>query len=173
VSFAAKGAFMLDPNLFEVTREADRWVCRPSVVFVRLSLVLGAGLSALMVWAASVIWRNGDGAETLWVGGFFLVVALFAAGLAVWRWRMGRTPLTVERSGRVCHGGKELCSAGQVQSVRLMPPPSGEGAYDVCLELGTGARKEVPGFAYGSRDNALTFARELAAELRVTVVEGR
>ena len=35
---------MLNPNLFEVTREADRWVCRPSSLFVRFSVLLGAEL---------------------------------------------------------------------------------------------------------------------------------
>jgi hypothetical protein len=93
------------------------------------------------------------------------------AGLTIWRLRTGRTPLTVERSGRVCYGEKEICAAGQVRSVRVLHAPSGEGAYDVWLDLEAGTRLEVPGFAYGSRDNAIAFAQELAAELHVTVVE--
>jgi hypothetical protein len=93
------------------------------------------------------------------------------AALATWRARAGRTPLIVEPSGRVCYGQKELCSAGQVRCVRLVLSPDDEGderTYDVCLDV-AGARVVVPGFAYGSRENAFAFAQELAQELRVPV----
>jgi len=124
-----------------------------------------------MIWIAWIIWRDGPRGDTIWLGVVVLLIAALAAVLAVWKLRTGRTPLTVERSGRVSYGEKELCSAGQVQSVRLVAAPSGDGAYDVCLDLEGGTCKEVPGFAYGPRENALAFARELAAELRVPFVD--
>jgi hypothetical protein len=89
----------------------------------------------------------------------------------VWRWRTGRTPLTIERSGRICFGEKELCPAGEVRTVRLVRAPGGDDGYDVCFELNDGTRKVLPGFAYGSRENALAFAREVARELHVNVEE--
>ena len=160
---------MLNPNLFEVTREADRWVCRPSSLFVRFSVLLGASMSAFLGYIAWTFFRDGRRDENVWVGTVILVLAVFLSGLAVWRWSMGRTALIVERSGRVCYGEKELCSAGEVRTVRLVPSPGGEDGYDVCLVLHEGTRKLVPGLAYGSRETACAFAQELAAELGVTV----
>ena len=93
---------------------------------------------------------------------------MFVVALATWRLRTGRTPLIVERSGRVYYGEKELCSPGQVRTVRLVPS-SGESDYDVCLELDGGTRRLVPGFAYGPRESALAFAQELGAESGVRV----
>jgi hypothetical protein len=159
---------MLNPNLFEVTREADRWVCRPSTLFVHFSVLLGAGMSAFLVYLAWTFFRDDRKDENVWVGTVILVLAVFVSGLAVWRWLMGRTALIVERSGRVCYGAKELCSAGEVRTIRLVPLP-GEDGYDVCLVLHEGTRRVVPGFAYGSREGACAFAQELAAELGVTV----
>jgi hypothetical protein len=159
---------MLDPRLYEITREGERWVCRPSTLFVRFGFFMGAGMSAFLVYLAWSIWRKGPSDEAGWFGAAIFLMAVLVAALATWRWRTGRTPLTVERSGRVCYGEKELCSAAQVRYVRLALSPGGEGAYDVCLDLG-GSRLVVPGYAYGSRENALAFAQELAGELRVPV----
>jgi hypothetical protein len=156
---------MLDPNLFEVTRDGERWTCRPSMVVVRFGLVLGIAMSVFLAYLSWTSWRNDEG---MWFGAVILLIAVFMAALTTWRWWIGRTPLTVERAGRVCYGGQELCAAGKVRSVRVAPTPSGEDAYDVWLEL-DGGRILIPGFAYGSRDNALAFAQELAHELRVPV----
>jgi hypothetical protein len=132
---------------------------------------MGAGMSAFLVYVAWTFLREERQDNTLWLGALILLLAAFVAGLSLWRWRTGRTPLTVERSGRICYGEKVICSPGVVRSIRVVEHPHGEGAYDVMLDLHEGTRLEVPGFAYGSRDNAIAFAQELAAELHVTVVE--
>jgi hypothetical protein len=159
---------MLDPNLFEVTREGERWACRPSTLLVRFGFALGAGMSLFLVYLAWTLWRAGPRDEAVWFVALILLIAALVAVLATWRLRTGRAPLTVERSGRVCHGEKVLCPPGQARCVRLVLSPGGEGAYDVCLEV-SGPRVLVPGFAYGSRENALAFAEALARELRVPV----
>lgn len=161
---------MLNPNLFEVTRDGERWMCRPSTLFVRFSFILGAALSAFLVYLAWIMGNDSQSAEEVWFGAAILLVAVLVAALATWRLRAGRTPLIIERSGRVSYGAKELCAPGQVRTVRLVAS-SGEGDYDVCLELAGGTCKVVPGFAYGPRKSALAFAQELGTELGVTVAQ--
>src|SRR5688572_28792817 len=159
---------MLNSNLFEVTRDGERWMCRPSMLIAQLGFGLGAGMSALLIYLAWKFWRNGQSEETDWFAGIMLLIAMFVAALATWRLWAGRTPLIIERSGRVSYSEKELCAAGQVRTVRLIAS-GGEDEYDVCLELEGGARVVVPGFAYGPRESALAFAQEVGTELGVPV----
>ena len=125
-------------------------------------------MSAFLVYLAWIVWRDSQSEEAVWVGAAILLVAVFVVALATWRLRTGRTPLIVERSGRVYYGEKELCSPGQVRTVPLVPS-SGDSDYDVCLELDGGTRRLVPGFAYGPRESALAFAQELGADSGVRV----
>jgi len=91
-------------------------------------------MSAFLVYLAWIVWRDSQSEEAVWVGAAILLVAVFVVALTTWRLRTGGTPLIVERSGHVYYGEKELCSPGQVRTVRLVPS-SGESDYDVCLEL--------------------------------------
>jgi len=82
-------------------------------------------MSAFLVYLAWIVWRDSQSEEAVWVGAAILLVAVSVVALTTWRLRTGRTPLIVERSGRVYYVEKELCSPGQVRTVRLVPS-SGE-----------------------------------------------
>jgi hypothetical protein len=164
---------MQDPIPYVVMREGDRWVFRPSGLFAGLMVTgFGAGSAFCAYLAVSFLRKAGDT-----VGVAFGCIFLFAAGLifglGVWAFRTRRTPLTVERDGRVCYGARELCAAGTVRSVRIAPSLGGEaGDCEVCLELDGGKLASVPSqyFAgFGSKDQARPFAESLASALAVGV----
>jgi hypothetical protein len=161
---------MLNPNLFDATREGDRWVCRPSALLARLHVGLGVGLGVFLLYLAWGFVRAGG--EAAVIGGVFLLSAGFVAGLGLWAWRVRHTPLTAERTGRVCYGGRELCPAGLLRAIQVRPARGDDGDWDVCLELDGGRCVGLPGrfFAsFGGLDETRHFARELAAAAGVPV----
>jgi len=58
-------------------------------------------MSAFLAYLAWIVWRDSQSEEAVWVGAAILLVAVFVVALTTWRLRTGRTPLIVERSGRV------------------------------------------------------------------------
>jgi hypothetical protein len=152
---------------YTVTRHGDRWEFRPSDTFVYFIVCCWAGGIGLFVWLAFLT-------ESFFRIVFLLAAALLAGGI-VWALATRRTPLTVERTGRVSHGERELCAAGTVRGVRIADARTGDsGDCEVCLELGEGKLVYLPSssFYFGSfprRDGAHEFGRELAAVLGVEV----
>jgi hypothetical protein len=109
---------------------------------------------------------------------FGIPMAIFAFQLVfhgVSGWRRRNVPLVIEPDGRVRYGDEELCPAGSVAAVRVVPDPLSEGdGHKVKLDLTTGVSVELPGpyFDYFlTRDLARRFADELATPLGVDVVD--
>jgi hypothetical protein len=154
---------------YTVTRYADRSEFRPSDTLVFFLITWWVVGIALFVWWASM------------TASFLRVVCLAGAGLMllgiVWAWWTRRTPLVVGPAGRVSFRGGDLCPAGTVRAVRVAGARTGEsGDCEVCLELDEGKRVYLPSSSlyFGSfkrRDDAYTFAAELATALNVGVTE--
>jgi len=152
---------------YTVTRHADRCEFRPSDTLIFFLVSIWAGGITLFVWWASLT-------ETPLRIAFLLLAALLAGGIAL-ALTTRRTPLTVERTGRVTHGDRELCAAGTVRAVRVADARRGEsGDCEVCLELDGGRLVFLPpsSMYFGSfktREDAFAFAGELVAALGVEV----
>lgn len=152
---------------YTVTRHGDRWEFRPSDTFVFFLVSFWVGGIGLFAWWASLT-------ETFLRIAFLLLAALLAVGI-VWALATRRTPLTVERTGRVTHGNRELCAAGSVRAIRVADARTGEsGDCEVCLELDGGRLVYLTSSSmyFGSfktREDAYTFAAELVAMLGVQV----
>ena len=104
---------MGNPTPYMVKREAGRCVFVPSLLFGSLMVGgFGAG-SAYLVYLSTMFFRRTDTAS---FGAIFLPVAALPACLAIRAWRTRRTPLSIERGGRVTYGEREICAAGTVPS---------------------------------------------------------
>lgn len=107
------------------------------------------------------------------------LIFLVGAGIATWQaityWRQRRTPLLVERNGRVSYGHRECCATGSVNRVCIAPDPAGEhGDYRVVIEQAGGILVPLPLPYFGAisqRDVVRQLGRELAAALNVEYVE--
>jgi hypothetical protein len=151
---------------YTVTRYADRSEFRPSETLVFFLVTSWAAGILVMVWLSAM------------TASFFRVVFLACAGLLavgiVWAMWTRRTPLVVGPAGRVSFRRGDLCPAG---TVRVAGARTGEsGDCEVCLELEAGKRVYLPSSSlyFGSfkrRDEAYTFATELATALSVEVRE--
>ena len=154
---------------YTVTRYAERSEFRPSDTLVFFLVTF---------WAAGIAVLVSMSAMT---ASFFRVVFLACAGLLafgiVWALWTRRTPLVVGPAGRVSFRGGDLCPAGTVRAVRVAGARTGEsGDGEVCLELEAGKRVYLPSSSlyFGSvkrREDAYTFATELATALNVGVTE--
>src|SRR4051794_12531072 len=115
-------ALMQDPGQFVVTWDGERWLFRPSGLFVAfLIAMLTVGVAFCVVLAVSFFRGFGAGSLGVWLGVSCLLFAGLFTGMVVWAWWTRDTPLTVERGGRVCFGARELCAAGTVRAVRIAP----------------------------------------------------
>jgi len=148
----------------------------PSPTFVMMMVGGFGGGSAFLIYLSTLFFRR-TGAESanLWFGALFLLVAAFSAGLGIRAWRTRRTPLNIERGGRVSYGERELCAAGTVRSVRIALSRGGEpNDCEVCLELDAGKLVSLPSQyfpGFNSSEHARPFAKELAEALGVQVTE--
>ncbi len=110
-------------------------------------------------------------------GPILLLAGCLIAAMAIRAWRTRRTPLRVESGGRVSYGEQELCAAGTVRCVRIVPSVGGEvGDCEVWLEQADGKLVAIPSqyFAgFKSYAHARPFAAEFAKALRVDVTESR
>jgi hypothetical protein len=168
----------LNPRLYVVRREADRWAFVPSPLFAGLMTGMFFAGSAFLVYLSTIFFRRTNTASAnLWIGAIFLLVAGFIASLGLRAWRTRRTPLTIEYGGRVSYGEQELCAAGTVRAVRIAESRSGEpGDCEVVLEQDSGRMVSIPSqyFAgFSSREHARPFAAKLAQALGVQVLESR
>jgi hypothetical protein len=158
-------------RVYLVKRRDDGWMFVPSIIFASLMIgAFGAG-AAFLVYLSTIFFRSGNS----WFGAIFILVACLPAGLGTRAWLTRRTPLKVEPGGRVSYGERELCAAGSVQSVRIVPSHSGEsGDCEVRIELADGKLVSIPSqyFAvFKSVEHARPFAGELAKALGVPVKE--
>jgi hypothetical protein len=137
---------------------------------------LGLGLMAAGMWVVVALffwWAGGDVAMAF----FGVPIALFVVQLifhGVSGWRLRDTPLVVDPDGRLRYGDRELCPAGSVVAVRVVPDPLSEGdGHKVALEADTGAAVPLPPpyfDAFVTQAHARRFADRLAAALGVPVV---
>jgi hypothetical protein len=129
---------------------------------------------AYLVYLSTLFFRRTD---TAFFGAIFLLVAALPACLGIRAWRTRRTPLSIEREGRVTYGEREICAAGTVRVVRIAPSRGGAANdCEVCLELDEEILVSIPSqyFAYfRMAAQARPFATELAAALGVQVTECR
>ena len=167
---------MEDLALYVVKREAGRCVFVPSPMFAAIMVGgFGAG-SAFLVYLSTLFFRRaGTVSANLWFGAIFLLVAAFSAGLGIRAWRTRRTPLNIERGGRVSYGERELCAAGTVRAVRIALSRGGEpNDCEVCLELDGGKLVPLPSQyfpGFNSSEHARPFAKALAESLGVQITE--
>ena len=157
---------------YVVKREPGRCVFFPTPLFGSLMAGgFGAG-SAFLVYLSTGFFRRTD---TAFFGAIFLLVAVYSAGLGIRAWRTRRTPLLIERGGRVTYGERELCAAGTVRAVQIARSRlSEEFDYEVCLELDEGKLVSIqPQYFAGYRTavQARPFAAELADALGIPVTE--
>jgi hypothetical protein len=160
---------------FVVTQADQHWECRPSLLRAETIPLIFAVVGVASLYAAGLFWHTGIGYVQL----LFSIPLLGVAALAFWQaaraWQLRQTPLSVESSGRVSYGEKEVCTSECVRTVRVMPDPGSEtGGYTVRLELVDGKLVRLPGTFFGDWSNpeaARLFAREFAKALKVEVSE--
>jgi hypothetical protein len=162
--------------LFTVTWADGRCEVRPASLWSQLGYVFFALGGAFCVYlAGTFLLRAGERSEFLLFGG----VPLVGAGLLFWQavryWQLRRTPLVAEGNGRVSYGGREVCPAGSVRAVRIVPDPTAEhGDCKVVLDVAGGRQASLPLPYFGAisnRDLVRGLAADLARALRVEVVE--
>lgn len=130
----------MDNLLFVFAQDGERWECRPSGLWAHFGFgffLFGAAL--LLFLSGMFFWNMGHDLVGVGFGAFLL----FGAGVLIWQasryWRLRRTPLTVDGAGRVSYGQEELCPAGSVRSVQIVPDPQAEsGDCKVVLERADG-----------------------------------
>jgi len=54
------------------------------MLFARLSVVGGFGMSAFLVYIASIFFGDGHEHANVWIGAIVLAIAVLVAGLTVW-----------------------------------------------------------------------------------------
>jgi hypothetical protein len=154
-----------------VKRRDDRWEFVPSSTLASLMIGGFVAGSAIYLYLSTYFIRS---ANPL-IGVTLLLAGVLIAAMAIRAWRTRNTPLNVENGGRVSYGEKELCAAGTVRSVRIVPSLGGEvGDCEVRLELADGSQVAIPSqyFAgFRSRKHARPFAAEFAKALGVQVTE--
>ena len=154
-----------------VKRRDDGWEFVPSTTLASLMIGGFVAGSALYLYLSTYFIRS---ANTLF-GVTLLFAGFLIAAMAIRAWRTRNTALNVKNGGRVSYGEQELCAAGTVRSVRIVPSLGGEvGDCEVRLELADGSQVAIPSryFAgFKSSDHAKPFAKELAKALGVQVSE--
>ena len=65
-------------------------------------------------------------------GPILVLAGCMIATMAIRAWRTRSTPLKVENGGRVSYGEQELCAAGTVRNVRIVPSVGGKWATATC-----------------------------------------
>ena len=163
---------MENPTRCAVKREAGGCEFVPPPFYGRfMAGMFGAG-SVFLVYLSTTFFRQ---TATAIFGAILLLVAAYSAGLGIRAWRTRRTPLRIERGGRVTYGERELCAAGTVRAVQIARSRlSEEFDYEVCLELDEGKLVSIQPqyFAlYKTAMQARPFATELADALGVQVTE--
>ena len=158
---------------YVVKRRGDGWEFIPSSTFVGLMVGAFGAASVFIVYLSTLFFRS----ATSWLTVIPLLVAGMCAAWAIRSWRARKIPLNVDSGGRVSYGERELCAAGTVQTVRIVPSRGGEvGDCEVWLEQADGKLVSIPSqyFAgFKSREHARPFAAELAKALGVQVTETR
>jgi hypothetical protein len=156
-------------------RDGERWVFHPSALHVVLLVTGFAAGSFFCIFLAVMVLKKAGDVLVVGFGTLFFLAAGLLVVLAAWAWRTRRTPLTIERGGRVCYGERELCAAGTVRTVRIAPSAGGEaGDCEVYLELNGGKLVSFPSQyfgGFGTNARARPFAEALAAALGVGVAE--
>ncbi|MFZ2061385.1 MAG: hypothetical protein WAU82_10275 [Candidatus Binatus sp.] len=154
-----------------VKRRDDGWEFVPSTTLASLMIGGFVAGSALYLYLSTYFIRS---ANTLF-GVTLLLAGVLIAAMAIRAWRTRNTPLNVKNGGRVSYGEQELCAAGTVRSVRIVPSFGGEvGDCEVRLELADGSQVAIPSqyFAgFKSSEHAKPFAKEFAKALGVQVSE--
>ena len=156
---------------YVIKRRDDGLEFVPSSTFASLMVVGFVAGSALYLYLSTLFIRSANPllAATLVLAGVLI------GTMAIRAWRTRNTPLNVENGGRVSYGQKELCAAGTVRCVRIVPSPGGEvGDCEVWLEQVDGKLVAIPSqyFAgFKSYAQARPFAAEFAKVLGVEVTE--
>ncbi len=158
---------------YVVKHHDDVYEFVPSSMYATLMVGGFVAGSAVYLYLSTYFIRS---ANPLLVATLVLAGVVIAA-MAIRAWRTRRTPLKVENGGRVSYGEQELCAAGTVRSVRVVPSIGGEvGDCEVRLEQVDGKLVAIPSqyFAgFKSYAHARPFAAEFAKALRVEVTESR
>jgi hypothetical protein len=154
-----------------VKRRGDGWEFVPSSTLASLMIGGFVAGSALYLYLSTYFIRS---ANPL-IGVTLILAGVLIGAMAIRAWSTRNTPLNVENGGRVSYGEKELCAAGTVRRVRIVPSFGGEvGDCEVRLELADGSQVAIPSqyFAgFRSRKHARPFAAEFAKALGVQVTE--
>lgn len=154
-----------------VSQCGDRWEFRPSRAQVRTHALMSAVLIVGCLLFAGLLFGSPPPDARGWLGPLCGSLCLLSAAAmlaaAVSAWWLRRTPLTVERSGRMAYGAKEVCAAGTVRAVLLCAhygevgdPPS----YRVRLRQMDGEVVELPDPYFTEFIDDLGKARSLAGQ---------
>ena len=160
-----------------LTQDGQRSEFRPQEAVAALAIIWAAGgSSTVFIYVAVYFFRRAnDASANVWIGAIFLLAAVIFVVAGVWAWGTRRTPLTVERDGRVCYGKRQWCAAGMVRSVRIASARSGEsGDCQVYLEVDGSELLSLPSLWFGSvreRAHARPLAEALAKALGVGITE--
>ena len=142
-----------------VKRRDDGWNSFPSTTLASLMIGGFVAGSALYLYLSTYFIRS---ANTLF-GVTLLLAGVLIAAMAIRAWRTRNTPLNVKNGGRVSYGEQELCAAGTVRSVRIVPSFGGEVGDCDGLELADGSQVAIP---------SQYFAGFKSSEQRQTVRQG-
>jgi hypothetical protein len=158
---------------YVVKRRDDGLEFIPSSMLAAL-MVVGFGAGAVIFLCVSIYFFRHP---QMLFGPILLLGGCLIGAMAIRAWRTRATPLKIESGGRVSYGELELCAAGTVRCVLIVPSIGGEvGDCEVRLEQVDGKLVPIPSqyFAgFKSYAHARPFAAEFAKALRVEVTESR
>ena len=154
-----------------VKRRDDGWEFVPSTTLASFMIGGFVAGSALYLYLFTVLIRSANPLISVTL----LLAGVLIGAMAIRAWRTRNTPLHVENGGRVRYGEQELCAAGVVRGVRIVPSVGGEvGDCEVRIERADGSQVAIPSqyfSGFRSRKHARPFAAEFAKALGVQVTE--
>jgi hypothetical protein len=167
-----------EPNLNAIykhlaTPGGEHWKFRRSTAFLIIVwLLFIACILVLGMLAIQLLAKHG--VSDKWVWPLFFISFWLEFVVALWPRTTGSTTLTVNRTGRVCFGKRELCPAGTVRAVCIAMRRRKVADWQVYLELEGGNDVLVPPAYLGDfelGEHARPLGEELANALGVPVTE--
>jgi len=149
---------------------AERWVFRRSTAFI--AIMLGVFMAAGIFLALIPLSFLKPGVAEIWL----VIVSVFPFGLNFWLfpWPTDSIVLEVDRGGRVCFGGRQLCAAGTVRSVFITTKRAKVADWQTYLRLEDGTFVCIPPPYLGDfelGESACPLGEELAKALGVELKE--
>ncbi len=153
-----------------VAADGERWLFRrsPAFIAIMVAVFMAAGIFLALIPLSFLK----PGVAEIWL----VIVSVFPFGLNFWPfpWPTDSIVLKVDRGGRVCFGGRQLCAAGTVRSVFITTKRARLADWQTYLRLEDGTFVCIPPPYLGDfelGEYARPLGEELARALGVGLIE--